>query len=168
MHEKLISRLLLSLYCAAYPVAPALSFPPSLNVCTTSETSPLTSLLKRFRIIYRFYRFFVASHSLYNSCNFSTTRTKPTPDATKSIARSESKSAKMLNSKPVEPETRDHYFDLGLDDWATTTEIKKAFKRLALLYHPDTKAPGQTIDAIEFRRVSLPTGEAQRENTNGQ
>ncbi|KAH6872197.1 hypothetical protein BKA58DRAFT_468020 [Alternaria rosae] len=59
----------------------------------------------------------------------------------------------MLNSKPVEPETRDHYFGLGLDDWATTTEIKKAFKRLALLYHPDKKAPGQTIDAIEFRPV---------------
>ncbi|KAI4942545.1 hypothetical protein J4E91_009938 [Alternaria rosae] len=60
----------------------------------------------------------------------------------------------MLNSKPVEPETRDHYLDLGLDDWATTAETKKAFKRLALLYHPDKKVPGQAIDTIEFRRVN--------------
>ncbi|KAI4618144.1 uncharacterized protein J4E87_008154 [Alternaria ethzedia] len=59
----------------------------------------------------------------------------------------------MLNSKPVEPEERDHYFDLGLDEYATTAEIKKAFKRLALLYHPDKKAPGKTIDAVEFRQV---------------
>jgi len=65
----------------------------------------------------------------------------------------------MPTSKPTEPETRDHYFELGLDEYATTAEIKKAFKRLALLHHPDKKAPGQTIDAIEFRRVILPIGE---------
>jgi len=66
----------------------------------------------------------------------------------------------MPTCKPTEPETRDHYFDLGLDEYATTAEIKRAFKRLALLYHPDKKAPGKTIDAVEFRRASLPTDEA--------
>ncbi|KAL1800958.1 hypothetical protein ACET3X_001300 [Alternaria dauci] len=59
----------------------------------------------------------------------------------------------MRICKPTEPEIPDHYFDLGVDQYATAADLKKAFRVLALLHHPDKKAPGRTIDAVEFRRV---------------
>jgi len=68
----------------------------------------------------------------------------------------------MPNYKPVEPETADCYFDLGVDPYAPVTDVKAAYYRLALQHHPDKKAPGQTVDAIEFRRVRSLTREAQR------
>jgi len=69
----------------------------------------------------------------------------------------------MPNYKPVEPETADCYFDLGVTHYATATDIKAAYRILALQHHPDKKAPGRTIDAVEFRRVRALTREAQRQ-----
>ncbi|KAI4928043.1 uncharacterized protein J4E92_005525 [Alternaria infectoria] len=60
----------------------------------------------------------------------------------------------MPNCKPTEPETADCYFDLGVTQYATATDIKAAYRILALQHHPDKKAPGRTIDAVEFRRVN--------------
>ncbi|KAF2120013.1 hypothetical protein BDV96DRAFT_595613 [Lophiotrema nucula] len=47
-----------------------------------------------------------------------------------------------------EPESRDYYRDLGIERTATYEEIKLAFHRLALHYHPDKKG-----DADEFRKI---------------
>jgi DnaJ-class molecular chaperone len=66
----------------------------------------------------------------------------------------------MPNYEPVEPETRDHYFELGVYRYATVTQIKKAFHKLALLFRPDKMAPGETIDAIEFRTIGIPSSES--------
>ncbi|KAB5585009.1 hypothetical protein GE09DRAFT_1048218 [Coniochaeta sp. 2T2.1] len=50
-----------------------------------------------------------------------------------------------------EPEA-DYYADLGITRFASAAEIKKAHRRLVLIPHPDKKAPGQNIDAAEFRK----------------
>ncbi|KAK2052697.1 heat shock protein DnaJ, partial [Colletotrichum caudatum] len=45
------------------------------------------------------------------------------------------------------------YRVLGIPQSATLPQIRQAYRKLALKCHPDKKAPGQTIDAEEFRRV---------------
>jgi hypothetical protein len=59
-----------------------------------------------------------------------------------------------MYSKPEEPEVPDYYAALGVSQDATNTALKKAFHALALKYHPDKLAPGETVDAVEFRKVS--------------
>ena len=66
----------------------------------------------------------------------------------------------MHISEPIEPEIPDHYFDLGVNRRATAADVKQAFHMLALRHHPDKKAPGKTIDAVEFRQVRVLTGKA--------
>ncbi|KAJ0365015.1 hypothetical protein COL26b_012226 [Colletotrichum chrysophilum] len=51
------------------------------------------------------------------------------------------------------PETPDYYTDLGIGEYATPKEIKKAYTNLVLKVHPDKQAPGACGDTHEFRKV---------------
>lgn len=51
------------------------------------------------------------------------------------------------------PETPDYYADLGLQQTATSSEIKRAHHLLAKKYHPDKQGPGVCVDAHEFRKI---------------
>lgn len=49
---------------------------------------------------------------------------------------------------------RDYYEVLGVDKNATETDIKKAYKKLAVRWHPD-KNPNNKEEALEkFREIS--------------
>jgi molecular chaperone DnaJ len=50
--------------------------------------------------------------------------------------------------------TRDHYQTLGVDRKASGTEIKAAYRRLALRYHPD-RNPGDKTAEERFKEVSF-------------
>jgi molecular chaperone DnaJ len=50
--------------------------------------------------------------------------------------------------------TRDHYQILGVDRRSSTSEIKAAYRRLALRYHPD-RNPGDHSAEERFKEVSL-------------
>jgi molecular chaperone DnaJ len=54
---------------------------------------------------------------------------------------------------PVAPQTPDHYFNLGLSKTATSAEIKKAYHKLALLFHPDKLTSSEKDDGTKFRMV---------------
>jgi hypothetical protein len=59
-----------------------------------------------------------------------------------------------MYAKPIEPEGKDHYGALGLEPDATDFMIKKAYRKLALKYHPDKQAPGQEKDDSKFVEVT--------------
>lgn len=63
---------------------------------------------------------------------------------------------------PVEPKVADHYLNLDLPQHATTGGVKKAYRALVLVHHPDKKAPGQTEDAAEFRKVIFVIAHTER------
>lgn len=54
-----------------------------------------------------------------------------------------------------EPRISDYYEDLGLSQQASFRDVKLAYVKLAKKHHPDKKAPGKSIDAREFRKVSF-------------
>jgi DnaJ-class molecular chaperone len=56
-------------------------------------------------------------------------------------------------AQPAKPKLPDAYSDLGVSQDTSSAEIKAAFKHLALLHHPDKKAPGEVVDAAEFRQA---------------
>jgi DnaJ-class molecular chaperone len=50
------------------------------------------------------------------------------------------------------PPTQNHYQVLGLEKDCTVTDLKNAYRRLALLHHPD-KNPGCEISEEKFKQV---------------
>jgi DnaJ-domain-containing protein 1 len=62
---------------------------------------------------------------------------------------------KMDSSHPTEPEIADYYADLGVPQQASVRDIKLAFFKLAKKHHPDKNAPGESIDAEDFRKASF-------------
>ncbi|KAF1961995.1 hypothetical protein CC80DRAFT_531748 [Byssothecium circinans] len=54
----------------------------------------------------------------------------------------------MAPNGPQEPRIPDAYHDLGLSSNAPAAEIKTAYKRLALIHHPDKQG-----DVVEFRKI---------------
>ncbi|KAF2818838.1 heat shock protein DnaJ, partial [Ophiobolus disseminans] len=61
-----------------------------------------------------------------------------------------------MAQQPTQPTFPDAYQDLGLDASASNSDIKAAYRRLALVHHPDKNltAAGEATDAAEFRRVN--------------
>lgn len=61
----------------------------------------------------------------------------------------------MTMSETGWSEETDLYGDLSLGQYATETEIRKAYRQLILIHHPDKQQPGQEhADAAPFRKVS--------------
>ncbi|PUZ59739.1 hypothetical protein GQ55_4G066600 [Panicum hallii var. hallii] len=49
----------------------------------------------------------------------------------------------------------EHYRTLRLRPGATRGEVKKAFRRLALMYHPDVRKESDGDDGIQFQRINV-------------
>jgi DnaJ-class molecular chaperone len=60
----------------------------------------------------------------------------------------------MDGQAPKKPDLADHYATLSIPQYATMAQIKTVYRKMALTHHPDKVAPGQTVDATDFRRVS--------------
>ena len=53
----------------------------------------------------------------------------------------------------MKPPPADYYTVLGVEPDATTAQIKKAYRKLARLHHPDTN-PGDPQAAARFRDIT--------------
>ncbi|KAI0997904.1 hypothetical protein K3495_g10286 [Podosphaera aphanis] len=49
--------------------------------------------------------------------------------------------------------TRDYYGDLGISSTSDITEIKKQYKKLALIYHPDRNIGNSNLDTTKFQKI---------------
>jgi len=54
-----------------------------------------------------------------------------------------------------EPKLRDYYGDLGVLPESNTRQIKKAFHKLAIRYHPDKSASGGSNNVEESCKASI-------------
>jgi curved DNA-binding protein CbpA len=60
-----------------------------------------------------------------------------------------------MYDKPELPMAPDHYPALALNLDATKLDIQQAYGKFALNYHPNKHAPGEMVDAIEFRKINI-------------
>jgi DnaJ-class molecular chaperone len=51
--------------------------------------------------------------------------------------------------------SKNYYKTLGVDTTATTDEIRKAYRKLALRHHPD-KNNGDELSAAHFKEIHVP------------
>lgn len=59
----------------------------------------------------------------------------------------------IVNCQSILAERIDYYKILGLNEWADEAEIKSAYRKLALKYHPD-RNPGDTFAEDKFKKVT--------------
>lgn len=62
------------------------------------------------------------------------------------------KPKKQAQAKPKP--SRSHYQLLGVEEGANASEIRKAYRRLALIYHPDKNPEDPEAAAETFRRLA--------------
>merc|ERR1711933_678745 len=63
---------------------------------------------------------------------------------------------------------KDHYQTLGVDKKATPQQIKKAYRKLAMKWHPDKNPENKEIAEAKFKEIgeaySVLSGEQKRKN----
>ncbi|KAI1773226.1 DnaJ-domain-containing protein [Hypoxylon cercidicola] len=58
-----------------------------------------------------------------------------------------------MTSSSAKPRLPDYYTDLGISQQASYRDIRLSYLKLARKHHPDKTAPGQSIDAKDFRKI---------------